>query len=1196
MKRSLIFILFTFYCANLFAFPWVPSEFLVEENGVTLKITCSQKQDPIADLGHIEKIENFLDCNNQPIESYCDCIANKYESKPALSPDQIRTLETEFGFFGNSNFQHLSQKVQDIALNQQVLSMYGDDENEACLDINSGGPHARAYQRVLNSTKSAFEEAKTKNDDIPAYVNSKYIDEALVSQGMIMSAKSENFDNEKNQDYEFLKEVAKSIAKVDPDILLKGKTHRDLIMNFGTDGVQIDPALRAQYADNKALVPWQKGIKEFVVKGDNNSNYANSPIYQSMKRTFESFGPYEKGKYIGRKQIFFEKMIQAVKKVGFKESDLKKLANDENPVIDDSKFKKQLSTDKFKNSMKPFAKELCANSGSILLQDVRTNVLGGKNMNAFNEGLYRHQGRSLMSQLLNIDPKKVDGVKELMRFSSIQKRLFSQMAQQFDHLENKTEKDKEEISNYILERKDQMGRLWCGASYVSTQIKEWKNHVLNDEEDKRRLVLAKLSTSELEVQVGKVHEDLRNLENEFYQLEAITDDMSTRIILAENDIEQTQNEINGLSDSRADQKKKEKLEEKLTNLDSLINSLVKTEKEESEKASDLLKVIDTKEALAGKIISAIDNLKEASVRNYNLKPASTISSQVSGVERSNSPIKANMGAHVGMTQGYLNHQLSDQVKAFTNGKPSLLDEDLRLGMEFFNDVGDVEKFLSIKNRKNDLPFTVTSLVDQTIADTPMLTTDISGAVKFSTENIEAIKTAKVTEETLGILTSSTALGLKEGLDPTLTEEVGSTLVAMVNNSTDNIEGSNAPDAVKAEHKNNVTNFDKAMEPVLGEMNFRARGENGTPKDIRSIIEESIGTNQKVRKIASMGKKPKSSNRLIPREFSTEFAPTPIASPAPVKLPAQILANSKKILGPPLSPSSVVKEVPFERKSFVTSSVSGPKAAKKLDTLSSADVKAILSKRMRSNAKTKKTSIVKPKRIVVDPKVQKLRDEIEKNRLISQKLDSQIKETTDQTTALKKRVDPIAVEDKKARVVATPVVKAPKAKVIAAKKKVSSSTRTPARSKSFGGGSLGGSGGGGGSAAATSAIEGRVSGGVVVNGEFIPSALLARSIDLDGVKPISSESIVLGSKSSYEAKTSTNKAVSKGKPRVKSASFSSLSVDKKEEFIQKQFIKLKTNSLVIENSDGSEVVVKSKVRLRTRMKVADLNALFEKVDE
>ncbi|MFT6068112.1 MAG: hypothetical protein ACJAT2_002359 [Bacteriovoracaceae bacterium] len=1196
MKQSLFLALFTFYCANLFAFPWVPSEFLVEENGVTLKITCAQEQEPIANLGHIEKIENFLDCNNQPIETYCECIANKFENKDPLSPDQIRTLETEFGFFGSSNFQHLSQKVQDIALNQQVLSMYGDDENEACLDINKGGPHATAYKRILSSTKNALEVAKVESDNIPAYVNSKYIDEALASQGVIMSGKTENFDNEMNQDYEFLKEIAKSIAKVDPNILLKGKTHRDKVMNFGTDGVQIDPALRAQYTDNKALVPWQNNIKEFIVKGEDDGDYANSPIYKSMKRTFESFGPYEKGKFTGKKQIFFEKMIQAVKKIGFEESDLKKLANDTNPVIDDSKFKKRLDTNKFKDSMKPFAKELCANSGAILLQDVRTNVLGGKEMNAFNEGLYRYQGRSLMSQLLNINPKKVDGVKDLMRFSSIQNRLFSQMAKQFDHLETKTEKDKEDISHYILDRKDQMGRLWCGANYVSTQIKEWKEHVLNNDEDKRRFMSAKLSVSELEAQNKKVQSDLQSLENEFYQLEFISDDMDSRIVLALNDMELTQLKINGLGDSRADQKKKEELKEKLTNLDSLINNLEKTKKEEDDKISDLLKVINTKEALASKITRTIEKLKMGSVRNFDKVNASVMQNSVQGINFRNGQDPSYSRPSVAITQGYLNHQLSDQVKALTDGKPSLIDEDVRVGMDYFKDARDVDNFLNVRDKRNDLPLPITSLLDQTIADNPLLTKDFSGAVKFTTGNIETVETAKTTQETLEILKSSAELGLKAGVDPELTEDLGKTIVSMVNNSSDNLESSNATEEVKAEHKESVVLFDDSMDSVLGDMKFTARGEREKPKNIRRVIEESIGTNKRVRKIASMGKKPKRANRLIPREIPSQ------EEEDSSKLASKILANTEKLLPmpPSPSPSALIKAAPLESKRFVTSSVKQPKSfvSKKLDTLSSADVKAILSKRMTSRVQGKKTKIIKPKKIVVDPKIQKLRDEIEKSRILSQNLDSQIKETSNQTSALKERVLPTSSQAKSSRTESAPVVVAPKSNIVSASKKTNSGSisggRSPASSKSLAGSS--GGGGSAASAASSSAIEGRVSGGVVVNGEFIPSSLLARNIDIDGIRPISSESIVLGSKSSYEVKTSTNKSALKGKPRVKSATFSSLSVDKKEEFIQKELIRLKTDSLVIENSDGSEVVVKSKVRLRTRMKVADLNALFEKVDE
>lgn len=1191
MKQRFTLFLFTFYCANLFAFPWVPSEFLVEENGVQLKITCKQEVNPVANLDQFKKLDNFLDCNNQPIEGYCDCIAKKFDKKDPLTPELVRTLETEIGFFGRSGFSHLTAKVHEVTSNQQVLRIYGDDKNEACLDINKGGSHEIGYNKVLDSTKTAFDNIKKTGTKIPAYVNSKYLDEALANQASVLIGVDDNFENEINHDYNFLREVAKNIAKKDPQILLEGKAYRNKLKNFNDDGTPIDPDLHVQYEDNKALVPWQKSIKDSIIDG---SQKTSSPLRTSVLRAFQGFGPYEKGNFTGDKQVFFEKMIEAVKKIGFTRDDLKELVK-ESGVINDAKFKKRLKDKDFKEAMKPFAKELCANTGNILLKDVRTNILGGAEMDSFNEGIYRTRGRRLMSDILNIDPKKVDGVKSLMKLSSIQNRLFAQMASQFDHMGDKSVKDNEEISKYILERKDQMGRLWCGANFVSSQIKEMNDHVTNNKEDSDRLISAKLSIRELEAQGKVVQTDLNSLGKEFYQTESSLLEMDKRIIETSNDMDKIALEIRGLGGSQSDRERKDELENIMTNKETLINSLSSTWVEEDNKLTNLFDVIQSKQRLANHISSAISTVTHQSVQNFNAKDVSNIGSKGADALATGS-LAGSVGVYRQSKEvfsDYLIEGYSDQVEIIIEGEPA---PDSLIGMPeqtFFQGVNEVELFIERRNEKYKTDFPGVTIFRDPLKGASTLSLNEAGDIVSSTILEEDIKVSEETIATLEAIEESAGLDIRDDISPELIESAKLTITRMANSASDNLEQSDAPEEVKLEHKKAISKFDDKMTNVLGEMNFTAKGEYDKPKRIREIIESSMGTNKKVRRMASLGKKPIHSDRTIPRVIPTSKPEIPESSSAlaKVELPAPII---------PASTLAATK--PLKRKKFITSSVSTPKSiiGSKLEGLSGADFKAILSKKMSSRVKAKKPVVLKkkPAVVLVDPRIQKLRDEIERNKKLSKALDSDIAETVSESSLLKKKSEDQVAPRKNSRIVSSPVFSAPKNAVQLPKKSSSgsSSSRSPSSVKSFGGGSLSASGGGGNSAASSSVIEGRVSGGVVVNGEFIPSSLLARNIDIDGIKAISSESIVLGSKSSYEVKSSSDKSSSKGQPRVKSASFSSLSEDKKEEFIQKELIRLKADSLVIENSDGSEVVVKSKVKLRTRMKVANLNALFEKVDE
>lgn len=1197
MKQSLTFILFIFYSSSLLAFPWVPSEFLVEEKGVQLKITCKDPVEPVANLSHIEKLDNFLDCNNQTIESYCECIAKKFEKKDPLSPQQVRTLETEFGFFGSGTFEYLSHKVRDVALNQQVLRMYGDNKNEVCLDVDPGGAHELAYKRIQDSTKRAF-GVKSNLEAIPAYVNSKYIDQAFSAQGVILSGKDTNFENEISRDYNFLKEVARTMAINSPEVLLEDSLYRSNLRKYDKDGKKLHPDLVKQYAENRALLPWQNNIKKLVLGNDGGSDYSASPIYSSMKNTLQSFGvgETEDGSFIGNKQDFFEKMVSAVQKIGFSKEDLQKLA--EGGTVDDSKFKKKLKTKDFKDSMKPFAKELCDNSGKSLLRGVKTNIFSGDEMNTFNEQTYRSQGRSLMSGLLDINPKSVEGVKSLMRLSSIQDRMFGQMASQFDHMENKTEKQKEEITNYILNRKDQMGRLWCGANYVSTQIKEWKAHVQSNEEDLKRFVRADATSQELKAQRIKVETDLRALEVEFRQLEYNVENMDSQITAAANEIELIALKLQALKNSENKNPREVKdLNDELTNLESFILSLESAREKENTKINDLIEVMDGKEGLSKKISRTIDELSSGAVRNF--VPSNIVSHvQATGVNSGGV-----LAPRVALAQGYMNSQIGDQIQVTTdrvehdtlhNSAAQSLGSEPEL--KYFDNVGDFDAFMSKSNRFTDIKFkTEVIFEDVGFSEQKVISKDTSGEIIERTGQAETMADSAMVGGIMNVIKESAEKGTREEIDDNLIEEAGETIVTMVNNVTDNLENSELPEEEILKHKEEVEEFDNAMTSVIGDMKFNAKGEYDKPKRIRTVIEESIGTNKRVKRLARMGKKPLKANRTIPREIPSipkakkvsPVAVNPFVSPVPTKT-----EKTKKKVTPVAS--NIRNFLPSMTKKTTS------KVESRIQQLSKKEIDAILKSKMTSKTKGRKENeatkkILKPR---VDPRVAKLRAEIEKNRKISERLDSQIDETAVATESLKRKVNPAPIRDVKSEVLGAPSVVAPKSSQVVRSKKASSggARRSIGSTKGFSGGSIGGGGSSSGSSAvSSSAIEGRVSGGVVVNGEFIPSSLLAKNIDIDGIRP-AAESIVLDSKSSFEAEPSKGIGASKGKPRVKSASFASMSDEKKEKFIQKELIRLKSESLVIENSDGSEIVVKSKVRLRTRMKVADLNALFEKVDE
>lgn len=1216
MKQSLIFLLFTLISAKLFAFPMIPSEFHVEKDGIRMKISCKQKVDPIASFSNIKKIDDFLDCNNKPIAEYCECIAKKFEGKPDLTPDQERTLETELGLFGTSQNVQLTRIGQEIASNQQILRMYGDDKDQACLDIEKDGPHHGAYQKIVESTSNTLSSIKKTDSETPAYVNSKYIDEAIVNQGIIRSGEDVNFANELNHDYNFLKYAAGQIALSNPQILLGSKKDRDRIKDFNADGSPVDPALKDQYENGEFLVPWQKELKKSIenpqnIKGD----FSNSPVFNSMQRAFQSFGPFEDGNYTGDKQVYFEKMVQAIKRIGFSESDLKKIGTP-GESIDDTKYRDKLGDNPFKRAMKSFALEHCKNSGNILLQEVKTNLIGGKRMNAYNEGFYRMHGRRLINNFLNIDPTKFDGAGKLRALSSLQNRMFSQMTNQFKHLENQTDKDKQDIMEYVLSKKDQMGRLWCGANYVSKHLESMKKHVEENAEDNRRFLEADLTVKELERQKAMVQTDSRKLESKLLQIEVVKLEMGRQITANYNEMEAIRLKIKDLKKKSGTGAEVSKLKAEYEKLEALVDELTSASDEEELKLQGLVKVIKEKEKISRYLTSAIEKVRENSVQNYKANETA-IASRSRG--KTKAVIEEGLPA-VGVTLASLNNRFSFNVEAirdfattkaaekaaearkiFEAKKPAAGEstgfqsrvEDIGTNLSLLANAGNVDDIINEQQAALQyVGLPRVKLYDRKLDEESVLVVDVAGKMIVSNVAKETIKEVKAVEENLERISESTDKGVRPEIPSEVLASAGAVISNMVNNASDNLQRSSASEEVKAAHKEKVIAFEEKIEKVVGPLNFTAKGEYEAPKKIRDIVEDSMESNKSFKRMASMGRKPIEPTRTTPVEVEEPVKVSPMDFLSKAEVPVPFIAPTVK------TPVEVKKNRFSNTVSVAKGSSSKIKA--KLDSLSSAEINAILSKRMTSRAVGKKTDLIakKPLKKVVDPRIQKLRDEIKRNKELSQKLDSQIQETEVESTALRGKSNPLF--EKKSLAAATPNFEAPASGFIApAKTSRTGSTgggRSPASVKSFGGGSLGGSSASGNSAASSAAIEGRVSGGVVVNGEFIPSSLLARNIDIDGIKPAAAGSIVLSSKSSYELKPAVSKSIPEGTPRVKSISFSSLSDDKKEEFIQRELLRLKTNTIIIENSDGSEVVVKSKVKLRTRMKVANLNALFEKVDE
>ena len=267
---------------------------MLEKDGKQLIYSCNNKVEPPGDFKFIKEFKEYVDCNNKPVEQYCACIYKKFENSKPLSVEDHSLLTTEIGFFGGAPNSYLQGMVAQMGPSQQLKRLYGLSDNKSCMQIEKGGANQFSYERVQEQTNHMLDIANDMGTTVPAYVNSKYLDEALAVQNAALVGKDANFKNERDHDAEFMLEIAKFYAEKDQKMLLGSKDYAaNEYLVRDEEGKIRGGQERADISAGKVLLPWQSELKDFVLSrtDQNGSKFLKSPLFKSLFKTFERFGP-----------------------------------------------------------------------------------------------------------------------------------------------------------------------------------------------------------------------------------------------------------------------------------------------------------------------------------------------------------------------------------------------------------------------------------------------------------------------------------------------------------------------------------------------------------------------------------------------------------------------------------------------------------------------------------------------------------------------------------------------------------------------------------------------------------------------------------------------------------------------------------------------------------------------------------------
>lgn len=1215
--KLLLSILLYIASFSALGFPGIPTEFIVNQNGQTIKVSCDRETVPVLNTVNFEKLENFVNCNGKTAVQYCECINRKYEGN--LSADEIKRLQIEMGMFGTPNQPHLQDFAKNIGVLQKSLSTYSADKSANCIDTSQGGAHQNDYNIIRNQESMILAREGHELDDekhVPGYVQTKYIDEAIAQQELASAAVFQKQNQWKEQDFNFLIGLAAEIAKYDDKLLTRGQLYRN--QERAREAMNETSTFDSQLDRGKEVLEWQnhvmKSVSEKRLWGRQPASFQNSPLLKSMAATFKSFGKDGNTGYFppNKQQPFFEDLINLTKSLGLNKEQIEKLKKGE--TVDLSEVKRNYGKNReFRDHVNSLNRTMCDSMGAALLHHTETGDKHG--MDELHKNIFRTQGRSLLNSYLGMDPETIEGAIQMRKFERLQEQMLSRMVTQFNHTNYVTDSDpakKEElVQKYLADRKDQMGRLWCSSNEIQALSEKWKTEVQTNTEAMARAYAGSLTFVDQQSTLKRLNTKMGDLKKDAFHIEQT-------IELFKRDIDELQYENQEFAaEIRA-------LEESEFQDPRAIRSLKGRIAQNESRMANIQKEIDAEEVKKGavakemgetnKLIAALMERQEKAydrIVQIQVSPpgvASTATNPAAPFTDAYREAHAFYGGRANFSSEQMNSQMAfnfglTQLRANRNTEGDVAygpaDEN-GVGPEATTSDGAPETIKSPEvpatpSVNTEIPVVADNTVlleeiDPTEIYTPVINGN-TGEVEEKTQGEIVEEVTSIVSDTLKEVEDSVELGVteefKERSGGTVSATIAGVIEDMVNETTTAIDVANidreASEAAKA-FSASVRSINKKAEPVLGEMNFTEIGELSPKKSMAEIIEGKL-TPKNFMDFIQPTEKPKENKKAAtPEQLASEF-------------------NSESTIPTPLMPDAIS---PTEADSNIIKAKKLAARTREVTTQASkavvsAQTEAVIAERLANTISSPKKDAKAKGKGVESSEVQRLREQIARERKVAANLEREISESTTAPVSSKTEVAPESIPVPVRTVTQVQPESTPAAITTGSKPDNSSTVNSGSNTRSVA--SFGGGGGGGATAPSTGSsnaqIDGRVDGGVIVNGEFIPNALLANSSSGSSTRngtAIGSSDLKLTSESSYQLEPVSTDVQVGDVPTVVSQKFSQLGPEEKEQFIQQELLRLKTDKIIIEIADGTNLLVKSKIKLRTRMKVADLNSLLEDANE
>ncbi len=1138
IKVKLTLLLF-FTSTNLWAFP---SIFEIIEDNTKLIVSCVEGVEPIAQIGDIAKIANHLDCDSQPVEKYCECI-NK-QNPNDLNEAERSILNMELGFFGKDDDIEMLDMLERMTRLQQVLSGYENISNgkKSCFK----GTGTIAETDIKFSLETVLEKLDDSEKVPLPYFKSSYVNMAKDLQRSVQAGETINFDNEGRGDAKFLVQLATTLANGKPELLTESfsPTPDLLVPNI---------FIHQSPTDGNQIVTWQDSVKA-MIEGHEEGSFDGSPLFQSLKDTL---GREKSGEYIPNRDAFFDSLVSTVRALGLEKQDVENLKIGIKPPID--LVKKRMGSPFFSDAVSKVADSMCLSLSQEFLWKAKTEDPTNGLMSVERIRKNASKGSELIKQFSVLDPSKPEDRPKLKEMIRVRNNMFSKMVSQFDDYRtaHPSKETDEKIKKYIESKKISMGKLWCGERKIQEELGDFETTVVKANEVapetvqtmttvqdyKEELLKHELEGTQIDEEIGEVKRKISRYQDElaFSRTQLQVEEANLR--LAKLDPNTTENELNNLVGRVKGYRK---------NL-AIYPALIKKEEDNKTRLAALLG--DSRRAQ----------------RMMKKKIRETVSEAI----ESDTGWFGKWGQEERPQRGRRGRASGDQTSTI-HSEPAMNEEVRRRVLTDYKVVPSSGGTGSSGSASDAAASLATRIVKIEHGDQNTVSYDSNtDEYVVRTNREEALDQAVVTTKIINTVRESTGRGLREGTSEDVLDSISGTMSSLANDVSNSLELNDVGEEGVEDFKKTIAKFDSDMSPVLGEMNFTALGEFDSAKSVDQItdshLSKQLGTVKKqgVDLAANLAGKLQETFSPSTNENTIEKNPVSgLASPEGIKAGPEVASN---LAGTSLS--KLKGQTAKERAKSIFN-------ARKKNSRSQSTIEEELEVQEADPLKT--------------TEIEKLQREIAQEKKAKEKLDREIRDSKGKRDKLASRS--LEKEKQEDPVVATPGLKPSvtptpfKGKL---KRNTSSGGSNTRKINSVKSGSVGSAASSTGNVGAV--VDGRVKGGVIVNGEFIPQALLSTKVAAS-VKDVPNSDLILSSNSTYDMEPISSANKMSGVPVVKSDKFSKLTPEEKEIFIQEQLTRLRAEEILIEVEDGTNLLVKSTVKLRTRLSVAGLNQLLEKADE